>query len=174
MWPREAAEPPLELPAQEGNEPHCTHKSLLATFTSKQRNRLRHAMNTALGSRLKALPQGSVAIIFPFWEGGCSSTSSRRSGGTSTRPFWHTSRSSTLRKSLSSARTLRGRRERWVITANVLHCRTASPQKLEIISSLAVLGQGVGLWLNPCREGVGFSVSVEPGGELGTGSSSLH
>lgn len=68
LWPREAAEPPLELPAQEGNEPHSTHKSLLATFTSKQRNRLRHAMNTALGSPLQSFSlfgRGDAAVHLP-------------------------------------------------------------------------------------------------------------
>lgn len=123
-----------------------------------------HSAGISTESAVLGPPQGSVAIIFPFWEAGCSSTSSRRSGGTSTRPFWHTSRSSTPHKSPSAARTLRGKRERWVITANVRHRRRESPQKLEIISSLAVLVRGVGLCLNSCRGGAVFSVPIEPGG----------
>jgi len=79
-----AAEPLLALPSREVNEPQGTQTSYLPIFTSKQGTRSRSHSEYSAGSpgASAALPPrlDSFTIIFPFWVGGCSSTSSHRTG----------------------------------------------------------------------------------------------
>lgn len=129
---RDAAEPFLvPLPRGVRTTQHTEITSTRIYFKAEEHH-LSLNEHSAGSSSARASPApllDLLAIIFPFWEGEGSSTSSCRTGGTSTHPFCCMRRRSTLCRCPCAAHTLRWERWRQEMT-----CGRAEPKSQDLSS----------------------------------------